>query len=233
MEFPDELRKAEDTIAQAEKEFIAGKDGIVQSLLVDFSNGIFSAEATLAQQRMDSLDESRYIKWSRWEKKYEFSASFWKDEGYPSIDTTTLQASNPDWYSRRTGTTSFVKELMLHRTLVAPTLDGEQKGTPTPKGAPSNTWLLDFVALSSLRLSFKKHWEKLVRDIVMKRSETDLNLVAARLGLSIQEVLEVARKVRDLDDRVIEHDVSDTKRNMTYQCRKPNPGLEPVVDISP
>lgn len=65
---------------------------------------------------------------------------------------------------------------MIHRSLLAPTVDGEQKGSPTSIGKPSNRWLLDFVVLSSLRLSFKNHWEKLVRDIVMKRPQTSLYL---------------------------------------------------------
>jgi hypothetical protein len=232
MDFPDDLRSAEASLKQAEKEFLAGNEGIAEALLVKLSTGSFSSEAQTAREMMQNLDESRYVKWSRWEKRFEFSASFWKDEGYPSIDTSTHQASNPDWYSKRTGTTAFVRDLMIHRNILAPTVDGEQKGTSTPIGKPSNKWLLDFVALSSLRLSFKNHWEKLVRDIVMKRPQTSLILVAERLGLTIQETLDIARKIRDLDDRVIEHDVSDSSKNLTYLCRKPDSSLKPLVDIN-
>ncbi|MHA1906982.1 MAG: hypothetical protein ACW98Y_06790 [Candidatus Thorarchaeota archaeon] len=232
MDFPDDLRYAEESLKQAEKEFLTGDDGVAEALLVRLETGTFSSEAKIARERMGNLNESRYVKWSRWEKIFEFSASFLKDEGYPSIDTTTLRASSPDWYAKRTGTAQFVKDLMLHRTLVAPTTDGERKGPATPRGSPSNIWLLDFVALSSLRLSFKKHWEQLVRDIVMKRSQTNLTLVAERLGLSIEDVLDIARKIRNLDDRVIEHGVSDSSKNLTYQCRYPDSSLTPVVDIA-
>jgi hypothetical protein len=232
MDFPDDLREAEKTLEQAEKQFLAGTDGVAESLLVKLSQGTFRSDAETARERMQSLDESRYVKWNRWTREYEFSASFWKDEGYPSIDTTTLQASNPDWYSRRTGTTLFVKDLMVQRSLLAPTIDGEKEGTPTPSGSPSNRWLLDFIALSSLRLTFKNRWEQLVRDIVMKRSETDLRLVAERLGLTIQDVLDIARKIRDFDDRVIEDDVSDSSKNLTYYCKTPKPQLKPLVDIA-
>ncbi|MFX0054902.1 MAG: hypothetical protein ACFFAD_08255, partial [Candidatus Hermodarchaeota archaeon] len=113
-----------------------------------------------------------------------------------------------------------------------PTVDGEPKGPPTPPGNPSNRWLLDFVVLSSLRLSFKNHWEQMVRNIVKKRPQTDLTLVAERLGLTIQEVLDIARKIRSLDDQVIEHDVSDSTKNLTYLCKKPNSSLTPIVDIT-
>jgi hypothetical protein len=232
MDFPDDLRFAEESLKQAEKEFLAGNDGIAEALLVKLSTGTFSSDAKTARERMQNLDESRYVKWSRWVKKYEFSASFWKDEGYPSIDTTTLRASNPDWYSQRTGTTSFVKDLMIHRNVLAPTIDGEQKGSPTPLGKPSNRWLLDFVVLSSLSHSFKNHWEQLVRDIVMKRPQTSLILVAERLGLTIPEILDIAREIRDLGDRVIEHNVSDSSKDLTYLCRKPDSSLTPVVDIT-
>jgi len=232
MDFPDDLRFAEESLKQAEKEFLAGNDGIAEALLVKLSTGTFSSDAKTARERMQNLDESRYVKWSRWVKKYEFSASFWKDEGYPSIDTTTLRASNPDWYSQRTGTTSFVKDLMIHRNVLAPTVDGEQKGSPTPLGKPSNRWLLDFVVLSSLSQSFKNHWEQLVRDIVMKRPQTSLILVAERLGLTIPEILDIAREIRDLGDRVIEHDVRDSSKDLTYLCRKPDSSLTPVVDIT-
>ena len=232
MDFPDDLRLAEAAIKHAEEEFLKGTDGISEALINQLSTGTFSSDAETARGRMQNLDESRYIKWSRWTKQFEFSASFWMDEGYPSIDTTTLHASNADWYSKRTGTTSFVKDLMLHRTIKAPTLDSEQNGEPTSFGAPSNIWLLDFVALSSLRLTFKRHWEKLVQDIVKKRSQTNLQSVAERLGLTIQEILAIARKVRNLDDRIIEFDVSDSSRNLTYQCRTPDSGIIPIVDIS-
>jgi hypothetical protein len=231
MYFPDDLRLAEESLKKAENEFLSGTDGIAETLLGTLSTGTFSSDAQKAREKMQNLDESRYVKWSRWVKKYEFSASFWKDEGYPSIDTTTHQASNPDWYSKRTGTTTFVKDLMVHRNISIPTIDGQQQGAPTPLGKPSNRWLLDFVALSSLRLSFKKHWENLVRDIVMKRARTSLVLVAERLGLTIHEVLDIARKVMDLDDHVIEYDVSDSSKNLTYICRKPDSSLTPLVDI--
>jgi len=231
MDYLDELRHAEEILQQAEKEFLTGSENVFEALLTKLSTGTFASDVSTARELMLTLDESRYIKWTRWEKRFEFSASFWKDEGYPSIDTTTHQASNPDWYSRRTGTTTFVKDLMNHRTVVAPTIDGEKTGPPTPPGKPSNTWLLDFVALSSLRLSFKNHWEKLVRDIVMKRHETDLQLVAERLGLTIRDTLDIARKIRNLDDHVIEHDVSDSSKNLTYLCRKPDSSLNPIVDI--
>ena len=232
MDFPDDLRYAEESLQKAENEFLDGKDGISEALLVTLSTGTYSSDAKTARELMQNLDESRYIKWSRWVKKYEFSASFWKDEGYPSIDTTTLQATNPDWYSKRTGTTIFVKELMIHRNVLAPTIDGEREGSPTPLGKPSNRWLLDFVVLSSLRLSFKNHWEQLVRDIVRKRPQTSLKLVAERLGLTIPEILDIASKIKNLDDRVIEHDPSDSSMNLTYHCRNPDSSLTPLVDIN-
>ena len=231
MDFPEDLRLVEDSLKQAESEFLAGNDGIAEALLVILSSGTFSSNAKTAREHMENLDESRYVKWSRWERKFEFSASFWKDEGYPSIDTTSHRASNPDWYSDRTGTTLFVKDMMLHRTVIAPTVDGERKGSPTSLGNPANRWLLDFVVLSSLRLSFKKHWEKLVQDIVTKRSQTSLILVAERLGLTIPEVIDIAQEIRNLDDRVVEHDGSDSDNDMTYICRKPDPSLTPLVDI--
>lgn len=232
MDFPDELRYAEESLRQAETEFLAGTDGVSEALIERLSGGTFTSDANIAREQMQNLDESRYVKWDRWTKTYEFAASFWKDEGYPSIDVTTHQASNPDWYSKRTGTTTFVKDLMTHRVILAPTIDGEQNGPQASIGEPSNRWLLDFVALSSLRLSFKNHWEQLVRNIVMKRPATDLRLVADRLGLTIQETLDIARKIRKLDDRVIEHDVSDSSKNLTYLCRKPDFGLNAVVDIT-
>lgn len=232
MDFPEDLRLVEDSLKQAETEFLAGNDGIAEALLVILSTGLFSSDATTAREHMENLDESRYIKWSRWERKFEFAASFWKDEGYPSIDTTSHRASNPDWYSDRTGTTLFVKDLMILRNVIAPTVDGEQKGIPTSVGNPSNRWLLDFVVLSSLRLSFKNHWQKLVRDIVMKRPRTSLILVAERLGLTIPEVLDIANKIKDLDDRVVEHGGSDSSNNLTYICRNPDSSLNPPVDIS-
>jgi hypothetical protein len=231
MDASDELRAAEKSLSEAEEEFLAGNDGVAETLLTKLARGPFSSDVETAREQMQKLDESRYVKWSRWTKTHEFSASFWKDEGYPSIDTTTLQATSPDWYSERTGTTSFVKDLMVHRTVIAPTVDSEQGGPATPPGNPSNRWLLDFVALSSLRLSFKARWEQLVRDIVMKRSQTSLVLVAERLGLAVPEVLDIARKIRKLDDRVIDHDVSDPSRNLTYLCRRPDPSLTPLVDI--
>ena len=232
MDFPEDLRLVEDSLKQAESEFLAGIDGTAEALLVILSTGPFSSDATTAREQMETLDESRYIKWSRWEKKFEFAASFWKDEGYPSIDTTSRRASNPDWYSNRTGTTLFVKDLMIHRNVVAPTVDGERTGTPTSPGDPVNRWLLDFVILSSLRLSFKNRWEQLVRNIVMKRPRTSLILVAERLGLTIPEVIDIAQKIRNLDDRVVEHDGSDSSNDLTYICRKPDSSLTPLVDIS-
>ena len=232
MDFLDDLRSAERSLEEAETEFLKGVDGVSDVLLQELSTGTFASDVTTAREQMKNLDESRYVKWSRWEKRYEFSASFWKDEGYPSIDTTTHQASNPDWYSKKTGTTLFVKNLITHRELVAPTIDGQKEGPPTPLGAPSNRWLLDFVALSSLRLSFKHHWEKLVRDIVMKRHQTGLMLVAELLGLTIQDILEIARRIRDLDDHVIEYDVSDSSKNLTYVCRKPDSSIIPLIDIA-
>ncbi|MHA2313625.1 MAG: hypothetical protein ACXADC_18220 [Candidatus Thorarchaeota archaeon] len=231
MDFPDDLRYAEESLRQAEKEFLSGDDGMAEALLVRLAEGTFSSDVDMAREQMQRLDESRYVKWNRWEKRFEFEASFWKDEGYPSIDITTLKASHPDWYSTRTGTATFVKELMTHRKVVAPTTDGERKGPSTPLGDPSNRWLLDFVALSSLRLSFKNHWEQLVENIVKKRSQTDLALVAERLGLTIQEVLDIARKIRNFDDQVIERDVSDSNKNLTYFCKKPDSSLTPIVDI--
>ncbi len=232
MDFPDDLRFAEDSLKQTEDEFLAGNDGIAEALLEKLSTGPFSSDVQTARERMQNLDESRYVKWNRWDRNYEFSASFWKDEGYPSIDTTTLRASNPDWYSRRTGTTTFVKDLVIHRNIVAPTADGERNGSPTPLGNPSNRWLLDFIILSSLRLSFKNHWEQLVRDIVMKRSQTNLILVAERLGLTIPDILGIAHKIKNLDDQVIGHDVSDSSRSLLYICRKPDSSLTPLVDIT-
>lgn len=232
MDFPDDLRSAERALEQAEIEFLKGADGVSKALLQELSTGTFASDVKTAQEQVRKLDESRYVKWDRWTKTYHFAASFWKDEGYPSIDTTTHQASNPDWYSRRTGTTAFVKDLMTHRSVISPTTNGEQKGPPTPLGEPSNRWLLDFVAFSSLRLSFKHHWEKLVRDIVRKRSQTNLSLVAERLGLTIQDILDIARKIMDLDDHVIEHDVSDSSKNLSYLCRKPDSSITPLVDIT-
>lgn len=232
MDFPEDLRLVEASLKHAETEFLAGSDGIAEALLVILSTGPFSSDAKTAREQMETLDESRYIKWSRWERTFEFAASFWKDEGYPSIDTTSHRASNPDWYSNRTGTTLFVKDLMVNRTVIAPTVDGEQKGPPTSPGDPANRWLLDFVVLSNLRLSFKSHWEKLVRDIVMKRHQTSLPLVAERLGLTISEVLDIANRIRNLDDHVVEHDPSDSSNDLTYICRKPDSSIEPLVDIS-
>ncbi len=232
LDYLDELRSAEKYLAEAEREFLDGNDGATKALLVRLSLGPFSADAKIAQELSQSLDESKYIKWDSWERKYKFAVSSWKDAGYPSIDATTLHASNPDWYSKRVGTTSFVKDLLVHRTIVAPTVDGERTGQPTPLGQPSNTWLLEFVILSSLRFSFKQHWEQLVHDIVMRRSVTDLRLVAKRLGLTNQEILAIARKIRDLDDRVIEFDVDDPGNNLTYHCKKPNTDIVPLVDIA-
>ncbi|MHA2042305.1 MAG: hypothetical protein ACW975_10615, partial [Candidatus Thorarchaeota archaeon] len=95
MDFPDDLRYAEESLKQAEKEFLAGDDGIAEALLVRLATGTFSSDAETAREQMQRLDEARYVKWNRWEKRFEFAASFWKDEGYPSIDTTTLKASHP------------------------------------------------------------------------------------------------------------------------------------------
>jgi hypothetical protein len=232
MDFPDDLRFAEESLKHAEDQFLAGNDGIAEALLAKLSTELFSSDVETARELVQNLDESLYVKWSRWVKNYEFSPSFWKNKGYPSIDTTTLQASNPDWYSKRTGTTTFVKELMVHRNILAPTVDGERNGSPTPLGNPSNRWLLDFVVFSSLRLSFKNHWEQLVRDIVRKRPQTNLILVAERLGLTIQEILGITNKIKDFDDRVLGHDVSDSSKSLMYLCRKPDSSLSPVVDIT-
>ncbi|MHA2202021.1 MAG: hypothetical protein ACXABN_19320 [Candidatus Thorarchaeota archaeon] len=124
MDFPDDLRFAEDSLKQTEDEFLAGNDGIAEALLDKLSTGpfssdvqTFSSDVQTAREQMQNLDEFRYVKWNRWDRNYEFSASFWKDEGYPSIDSTTLRASNPDWYSKRTGTTTFVKDLVFHRNI--------------------------------------------------------------------------------------------------------------------
>ncbi|MCF2136560.1 MAG: hypothetical protein K9W43_04890 [Candidatus Thorarchaeota archaeon] len=222
---------AEKYLEDAEREFLTGTDGVAESLLARLAGGTFASDVEVAREIMQNLDESHYIKWDRWERRYEFSVSSWKDAGYPNIDATTLHAGNPDWYSERVGTTTFVKDLMVHRSIVAPTIDGDRKGPPTPKGAPANKWLLDFVVLSSLRFSFKHHWEKLVRDIVWKRATTDLNLVAAKLGLTVKEVLAISHKIRDLDDRVIEFDVTDDSNNLTYHCKNPQHDLAPLVDI--
>ncbi|MHA1770015.1 MAG: hypothetical protein ACTSYL_10880 [Candidatus Thorarchaeota archaeon] len=223
---------AEKYLEDAEREFLTGTDGVAESLLARLAGGTFASDVEIAREIMQNLDESHYIKWDRWERRYEFSVSSWKDAGYPRIDATTSHASNPDWYSKRVGTTTFVKDLMAHRSIVAPTVDGDHKGQPTPKGNPSNRWLLDFVVLSSLRFSFKNHWEQLVKDIVTTRAKTDLRLVAERLGLTIDEVLAISQKIRDLDDRVIEFDVSDPDNNLTYHCRTPRHDLTPLVDIS-
>ena len=231
MNFLDELRFAEESLKQAENEFLNGKDGIAKELLAKLSTGVFSSETESAQEHMQNLDESRYIKWSRWNQKFEFSASLWKDDGYPSVNADTQQASNPDWYSKRTGTSLFVKELMNHRNVVVPTADGEKNGPPTPLGNPVNKWLLDFVVLSSLRLSFKNHWEHLVKDIVMKRNRTSLILVAELLGLEISEVLQIATKIRNFNDQVIERDSRNSDNDLTYICKKPDPSLVPLVDI--
>ena len=91
MDFPDDLREAEKTLEQTEKQFLAGTDGVAESLLVKLSQGTFRSDTETARERMENLDESRYVKWNRWTKQYEFSASFWKDEGYPSIDINTLR----------------------------------------------------------------------------------------------------------------------------------------------
>lgn len=230
MDFPEELRLAEGSLKRTEEAFMQGRDGVADGLLTKLSSGVFSSDVETAREKMRSLDESRYVKWDRWAKEFVFSAAFWKNEGYPSIAAATNRANNPDWYSVRTGTSSFVRDLMVHRTVQAPTLDGKRGGTPTATGNPSNRWLLDYVALSSLRLSFKGYWEQMVRDIVRKRSSTNLVLVAELLGLTIQEVLAIARKIRDLDDRVIEHD-SDSSRNLMYMCARPDPSLTPIVDI--
>jgi len=232
MDFPDELRTAENALQHAEKEFLDGKDGVAEDLLVKLSTGPFSSDAISAQEQMQNLDESRYIKWDRWNQKFEFSASLWKNDGYPSVDTDSQQASNPDWYSKRTGTSLFVMDLMTHRNVLVPTTNGERTGPPTMPGAPANKWLLDFIVLSSLRLLFKNHWEQLVKDIVLKRNRTSLALVAERLGLTISEILEIATKVRNFDDQVIERDSRNSDNDLMYICRKPDSSLTPLVDIT-
>ncbi|MHA2164213.1 MAG: hypothetical protein ACXABN_19315 [Candidatus Thorarchaeota archaeon] len=66
----------------------------------------------------------------------------------------------------------------------------------------------------------------------MKRPQTNLILVAERLGLTIPEILGIADKIKDLDDQVIGHDVSDSSKSLIYICRKPDSSLEPLVDIT-
>ena len=66
----------------------------------------------------------------------------------------------------------------------------------------------------------------------MKRPQTSLTLVAERLGLTIAETLDIAQKIMDLDDRVIEYDPNDSSNNLTYLCKNPDPSLSPQVDIA-
>jgi hypothetical protein len=73
----------------------------------------------------------------RWAHYLESSLQFWNAKGYLSIDVPSLQASHPDWYSKRPETTTFAKDLMIQQSLLAPTVDGEQKGTPPSLGKPS------------------------------------------------------------------------------------------------
>jgi hypothetical protein len=232
MSYPDVIRKAESILKKAEEELLSGKEGIAEQLLLGLSNGLLASDAQAARERMKNLDESRYIKWSRWKEDAEFSVPFWKDEGYLGIDSSAHKAREPDWYAKMTGTSEFVAEIRASRKAKLPTLNGERDGEPTPIGQPANTWLLDFVALSSLRLSFKMRWEQLVRDIIRKRHRTDLNLVAERLGLEPHYVIGICKRIRNLDDRVTEFDPLDSSLNMTYICRNPDPNLQPLIDIS-
>jgi hypothetical protein len=229
--YPDVIRRAESALKKAEEELLSGKEGIAERLLVGLSNGMLASDAEKARERMKNLDESRYVKWERWKEDPEFSVPFWKDEGYLSIDSSAHQSRDPDWYSKMAGTSGFVAGIRNSRKVKMPTLNGKRDGEPTPLGKPANTWLLDFVALSSLRLSFKSHWEQLVRDIVRKRNRTDLNLVAKTLGLEPHFVVGICQKIKNLDDKIVELDPLDSTMNMTYTCRNPDPSLQPLIDI--
>ncbi|MHA2027603.1 MAG: hypothetical protein ACW98U_17045, partial [Candidatus Thorarchaeota archaeon] len=77
MDFPDDLRFAEESLKQTEDEFLAGNDGIAEALLEKLSTGSFSSDVQTAREQMQNLDEFRYVKWNRWDRNYEFSASFW------------------------------------------------------------------------------------------------------------------------------------------------------------
>jgi len=229
--YPDVIRRAESALKKAEDELLSGKEGIAEQLLVGLSNGMLASDGQKAHERMQNLDESRYVKWERWKEDPEFSVPFWKDEGYLSIDSSAHQARDPDWYAKMAGTSGFVAGIRASRKVKMPTLNGKRDGEPTPTGRPANTWLLDFVALSSLRLSFKTRWEQLVRDIVRKRHRTDLTLVAEILGLEPHDVIGICKRIRNLDDKVSELDPLDSSLNMTYICRNPDPSLQPLVDI--
>jgi hypothetical protein len=231
MGYPDVIRRAESSLKKAEEELLSGKEGIAERLLAGLSNGILTPDAEKARERMRNLDESRYVKWERWKEDPEFSVPFWKDEGYLSIDSSAHQSRDPDWYAKMSETSGFVAGIRASRKVKMPTLNGKRDGEPTPLGHPANTWLLDFVALSSLRLSFKTRWEQLVRDIVRKRHRTDLDLVAKTLGLEPHDVIGICKRIKNLDDNVVEYDPLDASLNMTYTCRNPDPSLKPLVDI--
>ncbi len=231
MGYPDVIRRAESALKKAEEELLSGKEGIAERLLVGLSNGSLASDAEAARERMRNLDESRYIKWERWKEDAEFSVPFWKDEGYLGIDSSAHQVRDPDWYAKMSGTGGFVAGIRASRKVKLPTLNGKRDGEKTPIGQPANTWLLDFVALSSLRLSFKTRWEQLIRDIVRKRHRTDLTLVAERLGLEPHYVIGICQRIKNLDDKVVEHDPLDSSMNMTYICKNPDPSLQPLVDI--
>jgi len=231
MSYPDVIRRAEGALKKAEEELLSGKEGIAERLLVGLSNSILAPDAENARERMQNLDESRYVKWERWKEDPEFSVPFWEDEGYLSIDSSAHQTRDPDWYAKMSGTSGFVAGMRASRKVKMPTLNGKRDGEPTPVGQPANTWLLDFVVLSSLRLSFKTRWEQLVRDIVKKRHRTDLALVAETLGLEPHYIIGICQRIKNLDDKITEYDPLDSSMNMTYICRNPDPSLQPLVDI--
>ncbi|NWF96433.1 MAG: hypothetical protein HXY34_09875 [Candidatus Thorarchaeota archaeon] len=231
MDYVESLRYAESLVKRAEEDLVAGAENLAEVLLAGLQDGPLAPDAELARERMLKLDESKYIKWGRWATSPEFSVPFWKDEGYPGYDSRIRKVINADWYSKRTDTSTFVDRVASSRQLNVPTVNGARDGRPTPIGQPANRWLLDFVALSSLRLSFKKRWEQLVTDIVRGRPRTDLRLLSETLCLTAADVLDICRKIRDYDDKVIGHSIDDPSMNMTYLCRKPNLTLKPLVDL--
>jgi len=231
MDYADTLRQAEASLKKAEDGLLAGKEELVEELLNELSDGPLAPDVKVARERMQNLDESRYIKWGHWQTSPEFSAPFWKDEGYPGFDAGIQEVRNADWYSKRTGTSKFVNQVATSHQMKVPTVNGERTGEKTPPGQPANRWLLDFVALSSLRLAIKRHWEQLVSDVVRSRQRTDLALLAKTIGLPASDVLEICRKIRDYDDKVTEHSIDDPSMNMTYVRKKPNPNLKPLVDL--
>jgi len=60
MDFPDDLRSAEDSLKQTEKEFLTGQDGIAEVLLAKLSTGSFSSDTKTARDRMQTLDAVSY-----------------------------------------------------------------------------------------------------------------------------------------------------------------------------